>query len=358
MECIMGYQFSNQTKTLTHWQSGAGSGGYTPVDRLTTPFIGIVHNGMPYFFPFECWDPGASVAYVSRQSEYDQYTAEYPLLSNYYGYNYEVSKHKPLYSGYKWNDESKTEIHFSALYLMYENKSIEWQTRDTQGGYGKYDDSQKWVPYTSIDITADYSIKAGGTYGVAVPSVTAYVMLEGVCPASLTSNLPEWLQSYPECSGYYRLYEFEPPQFAPKLFRTLGKMDRRWTLILRDETVWKAGGGGFWGTSSALTDYDVPEMVSAGYCGLGPVSIAAASSFYSPSSTLGSCVSPQLRDLMPSVRIPIARNGIYYATTGSRRIYPIEGEKLCHCDLTITREPVSYGLTTGVLWKNEKIQDS
>lgn len=355
----MGYQFSNQTKTLTHWQSGIG-GGVKPVPRTTAPFIGVIHNGMPYFFPFECWDPGSDVVYVSRQSETDSYTAAHPLLANYYGYKYDVSQNKPMYSAYKWDSEEKQYMYFSAIYSLYENKPLEWKTRDTEGNYGYYA-TGSWTPYETAKISESYSIKAGGSYGVCVPTFNAYIMLTGRCPAAQADKLPEWLKTYPHSSGYYKLYYFEPPSLAPSLFKGLGKMNKNWKLIAADSTRDKTGGAGLWGTSSALASYDVSSMVSSGYCGMYPLCLGGpdAETRAQP-LTGGSCVKTALVDQlivnMPSVRIPIARDGLYWANTGSLRIYPIDGDKACYCDLTVTREPVSYGLTTGVLWKNEEVQ--
>lgn len=305
----MGYQFSNQTKTLTHWQSGSDSAPSVNVNR-DKYIAGFYSGGNPYFFPLECWDAMSTPGYKYRGTQY-------------YGYSLDLSEMSPLKSMRQLTEDGMT-TYYRAIYQLYEAEPINWKTTSL-------------LREDPIKITEKYIVEAGETTGIAIPYFTCYALVQGHISTSQTDKMPAYVNDYPMSENRHQDYD-TAPALAPNLFKSLGKKPAKTRLLEMNELTSR--------TTTAI--FGMTEIngayYSGGYASSVPLTVGASSSGLSVITAAGSCVDynagrPIVR---PHARFSIGTMAIHdyseYVGDGVFSIY-------------ITREPVKYELTDGVLWR-------
>ena len=306
----MGYQFSNQTKTLTHWQSGAGN---TPSANVTRAqqIAGFYSEGNPYFCPLECWDSMSTSGYKYRGTQY-------------YGFSLDLADQEPLIAMRQLSEDGMT-TYYRAIYQLYENEPINWKTASL-------------LRENPVEITSKYSVGAGETTGIAVPFFSCYALLQAHISTDQAGKMPAYLSEYPLSEKYYQDYD-TAPALRPALFKSLGKKQPGWKLLEMSELASTTTAAMF-----GMTDID-GLYYSGGYSAALPLTVGASHSGESVRTACGSCVDyngghPLVRPHSNfSIGVTTIRDYSEYVGDGVFSIY-------------ITREPVKYELTHGILWSS------
>lgn len=295
----MGYKFSSNVKTLTHWQSGTGSGTesgpYTSKDK-TWSISGIVHNGLRYFMPFVVWDLDSK-----------------EVNKNFY-FDLNLEPKDPIASGY-YNGSGPTEI--SAVYTLYEKKPIYHKAYENSANatitYNMYI-GDKTEPSDLIKQT----FEAGKTYNLIVPKFSCYLLVTAYCPKGSESDIPDFLQ------GFKKLSErTAPPKLIPSKFTGIVEFESG------DQFISAPKGSDVY--SHYLQKYDSNGYYSGGWYGLKPYSVGSSSNTSRPSSIGGSQVSGSL-GIIPQLYTFTKKYGN------------------CQVNYYITHELTGYYLTSGVLF--------
>lgn len=305
----MGYQFSNQIKTLTHWQSGADSAPSVNIIR-DRRIAGFYSGGNPYFCPFECWDAMSTPGY--------KYHGE-----QCYGYSLELSELTPMKSMRQLSEDG-LKTYYRAIYQLYEAKPLNWKTAS-------------FLREAPIEITKKYTVEAGETTGISIPYFTCYALVQAHISTAQADKMPAYLNDYPLSEKYHQRYD-TAPALDPNLFKSLGKKPTKSKLLEMAELTST--------TTSAM--FGMREIdgtyYSGGYSSEVPLTVGASSSGLSVITAAGSCVDynagrPIIR---PHANFIIGTTMIHdygeYVGDGVFSVY-------------ITREPVKYELTEGVLWR-------
>lgn len=322
----MGYQLSNSFRTLTHWQSGKTKTRTEYVERKSL-ISGLVVDGIPYFMPFTVWDD------MSKRVIADE-------KQNIYGYGFPLpdpSDMAPLISAKQTDTNDKT-FHYRAIYLLDEEGQCHWETKSI-------------VNDAPIVINDTYKISPGKEYGICLPVYNTYLFVTGECQKSLSSNMPDWMNSYKSSSITYNSTRDTAPMLKPELFEGLGKVKKGTKIIKMSKTY--SGSDIMFGTD---------KLGNANYCfsgrydGIYPMIVGAPydHGIYSFSSGSTVATSKEVGYTRYYEDITIkgqVSKGAIKLTCNPKISYTVPGGSYY---MTITREPVKYTLTHGIIWKQKE----
>lgn len=306
----MGYQFSNQTKTLTHWQSGAASAAPVINTSRKQQIAGFYSQGDHYLFPFECWDTMSEAGFKYHGVQY-------------YGFSLDLSERTPIASMRQLSPDG-TITYYRAVYNLYENAPLQWKTA-------------RFLRTDPVVVTDSISIKQGETTGVAIPYFSCYALVQGHISTEQCGEMPSYMNDYPLSEREYTSYD-TAPALKPELFNSLGKKRREWKIIEASALTYKT-------TDAMFGMRDINGLYySGGYSSSVPLTVGASNNGESVKTSSGSCV--DYNNGNPFIT-PHANFSI--GTTTIRDYSEYVGDGIY--SIYITREPVQYELTTGILWE-------
>lgn len=324
----MGYYSSNSLKTLTHWQTGKGKGTiYLPRNAL---FFGFIIDGVSYYFPIVMWD---------HMSELTDAHVHPNLTMKGFAFQFNPANLTPIASAIQ-QDADKKNTFYRAIYQLDKEGKCRWAT--------------KTIRTDSESLTINNKpIKSGQDVGIALPIFNIYLLLEGKCSSDKVANMPSWMNAYKKSDKVYDDTNDLTRDFAaalkPELFQGLGKVPKGTVLIkdghIKGDYVSTYGSQQMFGVHKFYDEQ--PNYYSGGgYYGNTLIFSVSSPEYYSGYGA-GSTINTRKR----YKAIDIAGLDIgSYSASGVER-HTVDGG---YYDYYITREPVKYSLTHGILWKRQE----
>lgn len=325
----MGYYSSQFLRTLNHWQTGGKGKGTIDLPRNVLLY-GLIIDGVNYYFPIVMWD---------HMSELTDAQVHPNLTRKGFAFQFDPANLTPIASAIQ-KDADKKNTFYRAIYQLDKEGQCKWATQTIRT------DSE------SLTIN-NVPIKSGQDVGIALPVFNIYLLVEGRCTSDKIANMPSWMNAYKKSDKVYDDTIESTRDYAaalkPGLFQGLGKVPKGTVIItngvIKGDYIHNLGSSQMFGVHKFYDEQ--PNYYSGGgYYGntsLFSVSSPEYHSGYSAGSTVDT------RRWYKDVAFSGHDIGGYEASGVER--HTVDGG---YYDYYITREPVKYSLTHGIIWKRQE----
>lgn len=319
----MGYYFSNSLKTLTHWQSNKKGEDLESFPRGFM-FYGLISDGVSYYFPFIVWD---------NISELTDAQVHPNLTRKGFAFQFDPANLSPIASAIQ-QDADKKNTFYRAIYQLDNEGLCKWAT--------------KTMRHDGPIVVNNQEIESGQTVGIALPVFNIYLLVQGKCSSDKVSNMPSWMNAYENSDKVYDDSTDSTRDFAaalkPELFQSSGKA-KKGTITIK--TGYKDGIDKHTMFGCHKFYDEQPNYYSGGQYYSSQLFSVGCANKGMPLCGGGSIVQSGVR--YKALNVGGSDIG-GYPTAGMER-HNVDGG---YYDYYITREPVKYSLTHGILWKRQE----
>lgn len=318
----MGYYSSQFLRTLNHWQTGGKGKGTIDLPRGFM-FYGLIVDGISYYFPFIIWD---------HMSELTDAQVHPNLTRKGFAFQFNPANLTPIASAIQ-KDADKKNTFYRAIYQLDEEGQCKWAT--------------KTMRHDGPIIVNNDEIESGQNVGIALPVFNIYLLVEGRCTSDKVANMPSWMNKYKKSDKVYVDTTAEREYAAalrPELFQGSGKV-KKGTLTIT--TGYKEGSErhSMFGCHKFYDEQ--PNYYSGGQYYTSQIFSVGCAYKGMPYCGGGSIVDPGNR----YKAFDVSGDDIGGYTASGVERHTVDGG---YYDYYITREPVKYSLTHGILWKRQE----